>query len=262
MEYRRIYQQFIWDRRNNPPGDDELVEVHHIVPKCLGGGDHWRNLIRLTPEDHYFAHLLLAQIHDTRDTWGACVIMSKGRETRGLGSLFRHRKTYGMARRRWDAVNKGWGATNADRTIYRFYHLDGGEFTGTRFEFSAHSGVSRVNASYIVRNVGGVTGGWSLVKTSREEYAARLSDKCSANANSKKNPIRDRALRVYENINTGERRTAYQAEMVASGALISSNSSNLARMKLGTVRQGWRVVQIIAANDNAPSLADVERVAA
>src|SRR5690606_20813609 len=109
---------------------------HHILPRCLGGGNDPENLIRLTPEDHYFAHLLLGQIHNTRDTWAACVMMSKSRENKGMGGLTRHRKTYGMARRKWHSVNRGWGATKVDLNGYFFHHLDGDIFVGTRFEFA------------------------------------------------------------------------------------------------------------------------------
>lgn len=254
MNYKRIYEEFIADRRTKEVPESEYGEVHHILPRCMGGGNEPENLIRLTPEDHYFAHLLLAHIHNNRDMWGAVLMMAKARENRGLKGLTRFRHSYGMARRRWHAVNTGWGATNVDRNGYFFFHLDGDYFVGSRFEFAEYSGVPRANVSYIVRNKGAVTSGWSLVRRTREEYEAELSARCSRNAHSKKNPVRDKVLRVYENIHTGETITAYQAEMVSSGRLTSSNSSNLARLKLGTVRQGWRVVKVIppdAANDNA-----------
>lgn len=38
-------------------------EIHHIIPRCLGGTDHNTNLTRLTPEEHYIAHQLLVQMH-------------------------------------------------------------------------------------------------------------------------------------------------------------------------------------------------------
>jgi len=36
-------------------------EVHHIVPKCLGGSDEPRNLVRLWPIEHLKAHWLLSK---------------------------------------------------------------------------------------------------------------------------------------------------------------------------------------------------------
>ncbi len=62
MDYRRIYVQFIEDRKSRPIPDG-YTERHHIKPKSMGGTNSPDNLIRLTPEDHYFAHLLLAKVY-------------------------------------------------------------------------------------------------------------------------------------------------------------------------------------------------------
>ncbi len=39
--------------------DYEYFESHHIIPKSLGGSDSYRNLVLLTPEEHYICHSLL-----------------------------------------------------------------------------------------------------------------------------------------------------------------------------------------------------------
>ncbi len=38
-------------------------EIHHIVPRCLGGNDSETNLVRLTSREHYIAHLCLVKIN-------------------------------------------------------------------------------------------------------------------------------------------------------------------------------------------------------
>src|SRR5574343_1409425 len=63
MDYARIYAEFIADRLAKQPEKPAYFERHHIMPKSLGGGDEPENIIRLTPEDHFFAHLLLAKVH-------------------------------------------------------------------------------------------------------------------------------------------------------------------------------------------------------
>lgn len=63
MDYKRIYSQFIADRRAHESGLTGYTERHHIVPRCLGGGDGPSNIIKLTAGDHFFAHLLLAKVH-------------------------------------------------------------------------------------------------------------------------------------------------------------------------------------------------------
>jgi hypothetical protein len=41
-------------------------EKHHILPRCMGGSNVKSNMILLTPEEHFVAHLLLAKIHPTK----------------------------------------------------------------------------------------------------------------------------------------------------------------------------------------------------
>lgn len=67
MNYKEIYVRLIEqskDRKRNP-----LVkyDLHHILPKSLGGGDEESNLTNLTPREHYLAHLLLLKITSGKD---------------------------------------------------------------------------------------------------------------------------------------------------------------------------------------------------
>jgi len=64
MDYQRIYDRLIENARQNAP--QGYSEKHHIVPRCLGGGDEPENLIRLSARQHLIAHLLLAKIHGGR----------------------------------------------------------------------------------------------------------------------------------------------------------------------------------------------------
>lgn len=90
MNYQRIYEAFIADRRSREEITylvQPYTERHHILPRSLGGGDEPSNLIRLTPEDHFFAHLLLAKIHGGR-MWAPLKLMAGA-----------HGSRYGQARR-------------------------------------------------------------------------------------------------------------------------------------------------------------------
>jgi len=40
--------------------ENTYIERHHIIPKCMGGRDNKANVIALLPEEHYYAHKLLA----------------------------------------------------------------------------------------------------------------------------------------------------------------------------------------------------------
>ena len=61
MDYRQIYKKLI-DRAQDRVLEG-YVERHHIIPKCLQGADDPSNIVSLTPEEHYLAHLLLVRIH-------------------------------------------------------------------------------------------------------------------------------------------------------------------------------------------------------
>jgi ribosomal protein L37AE/L43A len=53
------YQRFIGSLRGQSV--DGYAEVHHIVPRSLGGSDDADNLIRLTARQHFIAHWMLAR---------------------------------------------------------------------------------------------------------------------------------------------------------------------------------------------------------
>jgi hypothetical protein len=42
---------------------DGYSEQHHIVPRCMGGSEDKSNLVRLTAEEHFVAHQLLAKMY-------------------------------------------------------------------------------------------------------------------------------------------------------------------------------------------------------
>ncbi len=68
MNYNNIYTKLIErarDRKKLRKGANGYVyyEKHHIVPKCLGGTDDKANLVYLTAEEHWVAHLLLVKMN-------------------------------------------------------------------------------------------------------------------------------------------------------------------------------------------------------
>lgn len=61
LKYHRIYQSLILKRQQCSPKGE--VEIHHIIPKCLGGDDQPFNLVPLSVREHFIAHLLLARMY-------------------------------------------------------------------------------------------------------------------------------------------------------------------------------------------------------
>lgn len=76
MNYRLIYEKIITRAKNRlkPTG---YVENHHILPRCMGGGDEKENIAILTPEEHYICHQLLIKIYPNKPgLWRAVKMMT------------------------------------------------------------------------------------------------------------------------------------------------------------------------------------------
>jgi hypothetical protein len=93
MDYMAIYENILqraWNRNwrsdrwkigkvpvNHP------VEVHHIMPRCIGGTDDVHNLAVLTSKEHYLCHLILARFFKGVPKLKCAVsVMSKDSETK------------------------------------------------------------------------------------------------------------------------------------------------------------------------------------
>lgn len=61
MDYQKIYDRFIEDRRQHPTGEIR-AEIHHIIPISAGGDVGEVNCIRLSIRDHIFAHKVLRRL--------------------------------------------------------------------------------------------------------------------------------------------------------------------------------------------------------
>lgn len=58
-KYTKAYYKIIEKRKENPAIEGE---IHHIIPKSLGGSDNKDNLVKLTYREHYLCHLLLTKM--------------------------------------------------------------------------------------------------------------------------------------------------------------------------------------------------------
>ena len=94
MNYKKIYNALI--ERGKTRILEGYSEKHHIIPKCLGGNDNKENLVALTPEEHYIAHLLLVKIYPGNvKLIRAAVMMIPNRPSN---------KLYGWVRRKFSQV--------------------------------------------------------------------------------------------------------------------------------------------------------------
>ena len=103
MDYHRIYNRLI--ERGRTRIIHEYTEIHHIVPKCVGGSDFPDNLVKLTPEEHYVAHQLLVKIYKDNDklVYAACMMVPDRPNNKLYGWL--RRKLSDTASRRASGSN-------------------------------------------------------------------------------------------------------------------------------------------------------------
>jgi len=66
-------------------------ERHHVLPRCMGGGNEHENLVYLTAEEHYVAHQLLVKMYPGIPglVWGALRLARKCFNNKAYGWLRR-----------------------------------------------------------------------------------------------------------------------------------------------------------------------------
>jgi hypothetical protein len=147
VNYERIYGEFIVDRRAREAGLIGYSERHHILPRSLGGGDELQNLILLSAEDHFFAHLLLAKIHGGR-LWAPVAFMIGGQ--RKDWRPVKSRREYGWAKRAMAKAVSGETAWQFDHKIYTLHHEDGRCWRGRQSDMP-DIGISRSLANMLIK---------------------------------------------------------------------------------------------------------------
>lgn len=165
MDYHRIYSDFIKDRRAKEPTLDGYVERHHILPRSLGGGDEPDNLINLTAEDHYFAHLLLAKMHGGRLSSAAYLLAVSCNGTWTERNRLRGR--YGLAKRMSARLLSEAMAGDANHLFnahpYEWLNYrTGAEETATLYEMHQRHGASRGSWTQVAKGDRPSIKGWLL----------------------------------------------------------------------------------------------------
>ena len=100
MNYQRIYE--------NLTAKDmiaDYTELHHIIPKCMGGSNDTSNLVKLTPEAHFVAHQLLVKIYPNNYK----LLFAAGAMAMNNQGLRPNNRLYGWLRRKLSIKNTGEG---------------------------------------------------------------------------------------------------------------------------------------------------------
>ena len=62
MNYSNIYNKIVERAKLRILPDYTYVEKHHIVPRCMNGGEEQSNLVSLTAREHFIVHWLLVKM--------------------------------------------------------------------------------------------------------------------------------------------------------------------------------------------------------
>lgn len=94
MNYKKHYYKLIERAKNRTL--NQYGEWHHIIPKCVGGKDSSDNLVKLSPREHFIAHLLLIKIYNNnyrlvKAFAMMCVGHGNKRKNNKLYSVFRNK---------------------------------------------------------------------------------------------------------------------------------------------------------------------------
>lgn len=92
MNYKNHYDTLIEHARDRKIED--YTEVHHIVPRCIGGTDDKTNLVRLTAREHFVAHQLLVKMYPKHQGLISAVFYMT------CGNTFRSNRIYEWHRKR------------------------------------------------------------------------------------------------------------------------------------------------------------------
>lgn len=75
MNYKDIYNSLCSKAKMRNQGD----EIHHIIPKCLGGSNDSLNLVNLTYREHFIAHKLLVKIYKDNISLYRALLLLRGK---------------------------------------------------------------------------------------------------------------------------------------------------------------------------------------
>lgn len=105
MNYKRIHDEIILNRRQNPLPNDVYGERHHVIPKSLGGNNTKENLVRLTAREHFIVHLLLVRMYPKH-------------------SIERHKMLWAVKRMRTGKPSKNTNRSDTTSRLYEYHRLE------------------------------------------------------------------------------------------------------------------------------------------
>lgn len=119
MDYQLIYDNIIKTAKSLKRKKHQGVyyEEHHILPRCMGGGEELENRVLLTAREHFMCHKILCKLHPGH--YGLL---------QGFGCMHRHKtaKKYLTARQYEESLRAHREANKATKDRESGYHYNDG----------------------------------------------------------------------------------------------------------------------------------------
>lgn len=147
-KYTKWYYLIIENAKSR---DTEFMgEIHHIMPRCFGGGDNEENLVKLTFREHYVCHWLLTKMTEGQNRCKMTFSLHTFFHFNGHRRLnFRSRQYEYHKKMFREACYQRTPSTKDD--VFLFKHiLTGEEHIGTRNSFHKHSGLTPQEVNWLV----------------------------------------------------------------------------------------------------------------
>lgn len=237
MDYSAIYNRLVLKARNRgiPEG---YYEVHHIIPRSMGGSDHPSNLVELTAKEHYIAHMLLYKIHNHSEYGSAMVKAWFCMSTIGDRNNRYYSRTYELARLRYVESITGTKHPRHNPIVCRF-EKQGEYFQGTSVEFYTKYGYYQGRVSALVNEKIKSMDGWRLI----EKDGVSVAHKRYVYADTRGLLNGNANRTVYHFVH--ESGTVFSGTMAEFNGLYRSQKVDLSALvsKRQKISKGWKLCQ-------------------
>jgi hypothetical protein len=229
------YEEFInniLETRGRFACGDEYHERHHIVPRCMDGGNEEDNLIDLFAREHFIAHKLLAQENPDNNKLVYAWWMLAHIDDRDITP-----EEYEEARINFASAHKGHSVSDEVRSKLRDFH------TGLKASEETRKKMSESRKGYVCpdeirKKISESNRGHYVSEETKEKISKSKKGKyCGENNPLWGKPIPDDVKEKIRQTLTGRKRTE-ESKRKQSESLMGHFVSDETRKKMSNARQG------------------------
>jgi hypothetical protein len=173
-KYYLLYTKIITNanKRGNIKGDYG-IEVHHILPKSLGGSNSKNNLVCLTFREHYLCHMLLTKFTKNIDKAKMCCALHVFFHFTKYRNIIHtpNSRQYEYHKRRYiDSFKYRTPHIKSDCFTFK-NQKNGNVFIGNRQEFKKYSSLSNQYISALINQYQKSVKGWGVFLVQKQMFS-------------------------------------------------------------------------------------------